>query len=29
VPLSKPIPPKPRSVGGRAGSQAGRRGRKY
>ena len=29
VPLLKPIPPKPRSVGGRAGSQAGRRGRKY
>jgi excinuclease ABC subunit B len=29
VPLLKPIPPKPRSVGGRAGGQAGRRGRKY
>jgi excinuclease ABC subunit B len=29
IPLSKPIPPKPRSIGGRAGSQAGRRGRKY
>jgi excinuclease ABC subunit B len=28
VPLSKPVPPKPRSIGGRAGSQAGRRGRR-
>jgi excinuclease ABC subunit B len=28
VPLSKPAPPKPRSIGGRPGSEAGRRGRR-
>jgi excinuclease ABC subunit B len=28
VPLGNPVPPKPRSIGGRAGSQAGRRGRR-
>ncbi len=29
VPLSRPIPPKPRSIGGRAGSHAGKKGRKH
>ena len=28
VPLSRPVPPKPRSIGGRPGTEAGRRGRK-
>jgi len=28
VPLARPVPPKPRSIGGRPGSEAGRRGRR-